>query len=445
MEIRVPQLAEGVTGGTVVSIAVKVGDTVKKDQTVLDLESNKAVASITAPAEGKVAQILVSEGAQVTVGQVLISLAVAGSDSVPAVPQQVPAAPEASKIPLPKAMKSVAPPQPGQTLSGFESYQYQSAAGVPPPASPTVRKMALELGIDLGRVQGSEAGGRINLQDLRNYISNLQQVVFSDPSREAKVKDIQEKKTSSIDFSKFGPVTKKPMTSLRKTISAAMVNSWTTIPHVTQFDDLDISLVMKLRKSFEADYEKAGAKLTLTPFIIKAAVAALKKYPVLNSSMDETTNEVVTKDYYHIGIAVDTEHGLMVPVIRDADKKSLLEISRELEKLAEKTRTRKIAIEEMQGGTFTISNQGGIGGKHFTPIINKPEVAILGVGRGYLAPGANKTGVSTTTLMPIGLSYDHRLIDGGSAARFVVALAEALKSFSENEVELVKTKSKKGK
>lgn len=441
MDIRVPQLAEGVESGTVVSILVKAGDKVKKNQNVVELETNKAVAGISSTIDGVVVKVLVSEGAQVAIGQVLVSISESGA-AVGASSDQPSSASKSSAGQAPVQARPAANLVSSGPVSG--GYQYHSVSGAPPPASPSVRQMARDLGIDLNRVQGTELGGRITMADVRNYITYLQQSAFSGaaPASIASSAPAEKKTAPSIDFSKWGPVTKKPMTQLRKTISDAMVNSWTTIPHVTQFDDVDISAVMKLRKTYAADYEKKGAHLTLTPFIVKAVVVGLKKYPAFNASMDENTKEIIFKEYYHIGIAVDTEHGLMVPVIHDADKKSLLEISLELEKLADKTRARKLGVEDMQGGTFTISNQGGIGGRHFTPIINKPEVAILGVGRGGTVPIAAKTGIQTAVMMPVGFSYDHRVVDGGSAARFIVAFGDAMNSFTNKDVAL-QTVSKK--
>lgn len=240
----------------------------------------------------------------------------------------------------------------------------------------------------------------------------------------------------SIDFSKWGAISKKPLSPLRKTISERLGESWRTIPHVTQFDEADITALNDLRKKLAGAYENKGAKLTLTSFALKAVVNALKKHPIFNVSLDEATHEVVYKEYFHIGVAVDTEQGLIVPVIRDADRKSLLELSRELNDLAEKARARKVSLQELQGGTFTISNQGGIGGAHFTPIINKPEVAILGLGRGAVKPVVKNGKIEPRLMMPMGLSYDHRLIDGGSAARFMVDLVQAFENFREEEAKL---------
>jgi pyruvate dehydrogenase E2 component (dihydrolipoamide acetyltransferase) len=213
-----------------------------------------------------------------------------------------------------------------------------------------------------------------------------------------------------------------------------MLENWNAIPHVTQFDEADITGLLALRKKYVEAYEKKGARLTVTSFVLKAVADTLKKHPIFNSSLDEATQEIVFKDYVHIGIAVDTEAGLIVPVIRDADKKNLVELSKELESVATKARDRKVTADELKGGTFTISNQGGIGGAHFTPIVNKPEVAILGLGRAVAKPVAREGKVEVRTLMPIGLSYDHRVIDGGSAARFTVDLIKAIENFDEKAV-----------
>ena len=432
MDIRVPHLAEGVESGTVVAVLVKEGEKVSKNQNLLELETNKAVANIPSETDGVVLEIFVKEGAQVNVGQVLISISENGQSNSgqtasnragKATPQQ------SSSLQTPSASVPAA----FQTLQPG-AYQYHSSTGAPPPASPSVRRMARELGIDLTRVQGTELGGRITMADVRNYIAALQQLAVGGTV------EAEKKPVVSIDFSKWGAVSKTPMTQLRKTISQAMVNSWTTIPHVTQFDDIDITLLQKLRKKHEKEYDDAGARLTLTSLILKAIVKSLQKYSVFNASIDESTYEIVYKKYFHIGIAVDTEHGLMVPVMRDVDKKSFLQISKELQELAQKTRERKLTVEDMKGGSFTISNQGGIGGKYFTPIINKPEVAILGIGRGYL--------LNEKIVMPVGLSYDHRLIDGGSAARFIVDFAETINQFTDEDLALASKSSqpsKKGK
>src|SRR5258708_3287401 len=238
-----------------------------------------------------------------------------------------------------------------------------------------------------------------------------------------------------IDFSKWGKVSKKPLSPLRQVIARRMAENWNTIPHVTQFDEADITGAMELRKKYAAAYEQKGARLTLTSFALKIVVDTLKKYPALNSSLDEAAQEIVNKEYYHIGVAVDTEAGLMVPVIRDVDKKNLLDLSKELEELAKKARERKLSAEEMKGGAFTISNQGGIGGAHFTPIVNKPEVAILGLGRGAMRAMVCEKIIEPRMMLPIALSYDHRVIDGGAAARFIVDLVKAFEEFKEEGIQ----------
>lgn len=236
-----------------------------------------------------------------------------------------------------------------------------------------------------------------------------------------------------VDFSKWGPVRTEKMSTTRKTISARMAESWNAIPHVTQFDEADITDLMKLRKKHGARFEKKKAHLTLTPPILKAVVKTLQKYPAFNASIDEAGGAIVYKDYYHIGIAVDTEQGLIVPVIRDVDRKSLLDLALELEDLAARTRERKVSLEEMQGGSFTISNQGGIGSGPFTPIINRPEVAILGIARGTEKMLYRKSKLSRRTVLPMGLSYDHRLIDGADAARFMVELVRNIESLTDKD------------
>ncbi|MER3523211.1 MAG: branched-chain alpha-keto acid dehydrogenase subunit E2 [Ignavibacteria bacterium] len=426
MDVRLPRLGEGADSGVVATIFVKEGDTVKKDQPILELESEKAVASIPTPVAGTITNIYVKEGDEIKVGALIFSVAESGAQPQRVEPVIVEEPVEAQPEPVQPPPAPLAPP------SGA------GVPGIPPPASPSIRRIARELGIDLTRVRGSEKGGRIVMADLRNYIARLQAIAFQQapPGPQPAAPAAMKPAPVSIDFSKWGRVEKKKMSQLRKAISTKMVESWTTIPHVTQFENADITEVLALRKKFQKAYEKKNANLTLTPFLLKAVVATLKKHPLFNASIDEVTEEIVFKNYYHIGIAVDTEQGLLVPVIRDVDKKSLLELALELQQLADRTRQRKVALEEMQGGTFTISNQGGIGGAHFTPIINRPEVAILGVGRGAVQPVIHGKKLVQRTVLPLGLSYDHRLIDGANAARFITDLVAALQSFQAADVNL---------
>ncbi len=426
MDVKLPKLGEGSESGVVVSILVKEGDTVVKGQTVVELENEKAVAPIPASAAGKVTRIRVKEGDKVSVGQILFSMEEDGETTSSPATQGKTASTATVKPDATPVSQSTAAPTPEPSM---ESEIINSN----PAAAPSIRKIARELGIDLTRIRGSEHGGRIAMADLRAYVDRLQKLAFvpkAAPGRNDK------SPVESIDFSQWGAVSRKALTPLRKIISRRMCENWTTIPHVTQFEEADITHLLDLRRRVAPQYEAKGARLTLTPLVIRALVSTLKKHPLFNASIDDVLEEVVLKHYYHVGVAVDTEAGLIVPVIRDADKKSLLQLSKELEELAAKARERKVSGEELKGGTFTISNQGGIGGGFFTPIINKPEVAILGLGRGTQKPAVVGNNVEIRTLLPIALSYDHRLIDGGSAARFIVEFVQNLTSTNENDLNL---------
>jgi pyruvate dehydrogenase E2 component (dihydrolipoamide acetyltransferase) len=428
MDVRLPRLGEGADSGTIASIFVKEGDAVKKDQPVLELESEKAVASIPVPADGIVTKMFVKEGDLIKVGQLILSLNEAAG-TAPA-PRVIDASvgddePEPVQTPSP-------PPAKKPERAAVAEVVLERLDGPVPAASPTIRKLARDLGIDLRRVKGSERGGRVVLEDLHNYLQWLQEKAFA-PQPSASISPVP---AVRVDFAKWGPVESKKMSTLRKTISAKMVESWTHVPHVTQFDDVDITRIMDLRKAHAAAFEKRGARLTVMPFALRAVVAALKQHPVFNASIDEDTGEIVYKHYYHIGIAVDTEYGLMVPVIRDVDKKSVLQLSQEVQQVADKARERKLSIEEMQGGSFSISNQGGLGGGYFTPIVNTPQVAILGMGRSTLRPVVRDGKIEQRTILPLGLSYDHRIIDGANAARFIVDLVQAFQQFPEDDLKI---------
>lgn len=424
MDVRVPRLAEGVESATVANILVSEGGRIARDQVILELETEKAVGPIPSPAAGTVTKIHVKPGEEVAVGQVLISVAEEGAaEQAPKEKRQEQGKGEA---------RDAAPRAAPQPESGpGEEYRYESTSGLAPPASPSVVKIARELAIDLTRVQGRERGGRITLEDLRAYVEHLQRIAYAPrPAPEKAGKPVPK----GIDFSRWGPVEKKRLSSLRRTVGQRMRDSWSTIPHVTQFDEVDITDLLALRKKFAPGFEKKGAHLTLTPFVMKALVTALKKHPAFNSSLDEASEEVVFKGYYHFGVAVDTEAGLIVPVVRDVDKKGMWDLAAELNGLVEKTRQRKISLDELQGSSFTITNQGGIGGGHFTPIINKPDVAVLGLGRATLQPVLRKGNVQGRMMLPICLSYDHRVVDGADAVRFVNELVQALAGFPEKEL-----------
>jgi pyruvate dehydrogenase E2 component (dihydrolipoamide acetyltransferase) len=429
----------------VISVAVKEGDAVSAGQTIAELETGKAVASIPSPSAGKVTRVAVKAGDKVSVGQVLISLEESGAPAsggsapkaaTPSGAAPKPKAPKAAK-PAPKAAAVEAEEEEDSSDEADEDSNWEDSiaakAGFPPPAAPSLRRLAEDLGIDLRRIQGSEDGGRIVIGDLKTYIDRLR--AAARPKGGA-AKPAAAPAPEKVDYQKWGSILKKPMTPLRQAIAKRMVETKISIPEVTQFEDFDITSLNDLRKKYAPAYEKAGTRLTLTSFALKAVASTLKKFPIFNSSLDEAANEIILKEYVHIGLAVDTEHGLLVPVIRNADKKSVLELSKDIATVAEKARDRKVTLEEMQGGTFTISNQGGIGGAHFTPIINKPETAILGLGRGSLKAVVREGKIEARLIMPIAISYDHRVIDGGEAARFTVELQKAFENFAEADVKL---------
>ena len=430
MDVKLPKLGEGADSGVVVGIFVKEGDTVAKDQPIMELENEKAVASIPSTGAGIVEKIHVKNGDRIGVGQKIITIA---DGAAPAA-----AAPEATApAPKPAAKKTVAKAAPVLEAADDEpvAESADEIVNENPTASPSVRKAAREFGIDLRKIHGSESGGRITGGDVKNYIARLIRAA-SRPATVVAEAAPAKPAPMQVDFSQWGPILKKPITPLRKVIARRMSESWNTVARVTQFDDIDFTKLGELRKKFAADYEKKGVKLTLTPFVLKAVAATLKQHPIFNSSLDEVASEIILKEYIHLGIAVDTDQGLMVPVIRDVDKKSLFDLAKELESLAAKARDRKITADEMKGGTFTISNQGAIGGAHFTPIINLPEVAILGLGRGALKPVVREGKVEIRMMTPVALSYDHRVVDGGSAARFTVDLVKAFENFDEAVVKI---------
>jgi pyruvate dehydrogenase E2 component (dihydrolipoamide acetyltransferase) len=429
MDVKLPKLGEGADSGVVVGIFVKEGDTVAKDQAILELENEKAVASIPSTAAGVVEKVFVKVGDRIAVGAKILSLA----GGAPA-PAAAPPAPAAAPAPKPAAKKAA---KPAPAVAEVEAEVIESADEIVnenPVASPSVRRAAREFGVDLRKVHGDESG-RVTGEHIRNYINRLihaamQPKAVVGESAPAKPAPVQ------IDFSQFGPILKKPVSPLRKVIARRMSESWSQVARVTQFDDIDFTKLGELRKKYAPAYEAKGVKLTLTPFVLKAVAQTLKAHPIFNSSLDEVASEIILKEYIHLGIAVDTDQGLMVPVLRDVDKKSMLDLAKELETLAAKARDRKISADEMKGGTFTISNQGAIGGAHFTPIVNLPEVAILGLGRGAMKAVVRDGQIVARLMTPVALSYDHRVIDGGSAARFTVDLVKAFENFDEALVKI---------
>jgi pyruvate dehydrogenase E2 component (dihydrolipoamide acetyltransferase) len=433
MDLKLPQLGEGADSGTVVNLLVKEGDTVTKDQPILELENEKAVATIPSTAAGTVTQIFVKPGDKLRVGQRILSLGESGAAAAPPAAKPEPA-------PVRNRERLIQTPSPEQVPVAMEEEvmepDSEAKAGTAPAAAPSIRKLARDLGIDLTRVRGSARGGRIMMEDVRAYIQKLQRLAAAPRAAAPAGTPAPRPAPEQVDFSKWGPISRAPLSPLRAVIARRMAESWISTPRVTQFDEADITALMALRKKYAAAYEQKGARLTLTSFALKVVADTLKKHPIFNASLDEVAQEIVFKQYYHLAIAVDTEAGLIVPVIRDADKKNLIELSLELEDLGVKARERKVSAEDLKGGTFTISNQGGIGSGQFTPIVNKPQLAILGLGRGAMEAVVRDNKIEPRLILPLGLSYDHRVIDGAAAARFTVELVQGFENFKEDDVRI---------
>ena len=440
IEARVPDLGND-AGVPVIELLVKVGDVVQKDQGLLTLESDKATMEVPSPVAGEIIEVIAKIGDELKTGDLVakIRVSVAPTEPVRAIhesplqstPQSIPAAvsvePERAHrdAPLQSAPVVVdvrannhSPQQPVPTHSLDNS---DLVPGNVPYASPAVRVFARELGVDLAMVKGTERGGRIIKADIQTYVKSvLAGGGLATTKGSVNGGGLNLIPWPQVDFSKFGLIQHQPLSRIQKLSGANLARNWAMIPHVTQFDEADITEMEIFRK--QLGVEQKDVKITPLVFIIKASVAALKKYPNFNSSLDG--DNLVLKNYFHIGIAVDTPDGLVVPVIRDCDKKGLVELSHELAAISAKARDKKLTANDMQGGCFTISSLGGIGGTAFTPIINAPEVAILGISKSQTKPVWNGTEFKPKLMLPLSLSYDHRVIDGASAARFTAYLAQ---------------------
>jgi pyruvate dehydrogenase E2 component (dihydrolipoamide acetyltransferase) len=409
MELRIPELGDNVAVATVVGVLVREGDRVAPGQPLLELETDKAVMEVPAEAGGVVKRVLVQVGEEVRPGQPFLELAEEEALEVSQVAQR---APEARPEPAPEAR-----PEPTPQAEGPKAPQAPSEGRLVP-AAPSVRRLARELGVDIREVRGTGLAGRITEEDVRRAAG-----LAPAPALEALPP------TPRLpDFSRWGPVRREPMSGVRKATMRAMAQAWAQVPMVTHFDEADITELEALRKGYARKAEEKGFRLTLTAFLLKALALTLKAFPKFNASIDPERQEVIYKDYVHIGVAVDTPHGLLVPVIRDVDKKGILALAQELQEVSERARARKLSPEEMQGATFSLSNLGGIGGTGFTPIVNWPEVAILGVSRSQMKPvwDPGQEAFLPRLYMPYSLTYDHRLIDGAEAARFCRHLAGLL-------------------
>jgi pyruvate dehydrogenase E2 component (dihydrolipoamide acetyltransferase) len=454
-DFLVPELGENVEAGDVVRLLVKPGDTLAKDQPVLELETDKATIEVPSSVAGVIKEIKIKQGDKVKVGQVVLTVdesASASQEPAGATARQAPEASEPPAAPAAKeAEKPTEAPKPKPPADKPEEASHEELAGSetpdeetqPPsrvvdfsrggqrpaqpaaaaqapsggglvPAAPSTRRYARELGIDVGEVEGTGPGGRISQDDVKAHARG---VITSGGGRAAGV--------PLPDFSQWGEVDVQPMRNIRRVTAERLSAAWQSIPHVTQFDKADITELEKLRQKYAKKVERAGGKLTITAIALKVLAAALRAFPQFNASVDMKNQSIVLKKYVHIGVAVDTERGLLVPVLRDVDRKNIVQLSIELAQFAEKTKAFKLQPAEMQGGSFTISNLGGIGGTYFSPIINAPEVAILGMSRATTEPVWVDEQFEPRLMMPLSLSYDHRVIDGADAIRFLRWVCEA--------------------
>jgi pyruvate dehydrogenase E2 component (dihydrolipoamide acetyltransferase) len=429
VEVKVPDIGD-FKEVEVIELMVKPGDTIKVDQSLITVESDKASMEIPSSHAGVVKELKVKVGDKVGEGALLLLLDAEAAAAPAAQPAVAAAAPAAAAASAPAA------PPPAPSLTLVESKPMPTAAleplagdGAKPHASPSIRKFSRELGVDLVRVKGTGPKGRITHEDIQNYVKSVMAgtaETAAAPAAKGGGAGLDLLPWPSLDFSKFGPTELQPLPRIKKISGPNLHRNWVMIPHVTQFDEADVTELEEFRKESNAAMAKSGVKLTMLAFVIKASVAALKKFPAFNSSLDAKGENLILKQYYHIGFAADTPNGLVVPVVKDADKKGIAQIAQEMGELSAQAREGKLKPTDMQGATFTISSLGGIGGTAFTPIINAPEVAILGLSKSAIKPVWDGKQFAPRLMLPISLSYDHRVIDGASGARFSGYLAEVL-------------------
>ncbi|MFN2396200.1 MAG: 2-oxo acid dehydrogenase subunit E2 [Bacteroidales bacterium] len=445
-EIKLPEIADNVTSAVVLEILVSAGDKVAADDSLAEMESDKASFELPSDFDGVIKEVKVSEGDEVKVGQVMFTIDTAGEGEEPSDEKEEKKSSEeksGEKEASQKKEEEVTPDEKEDEVKeepeedekdekpsdekpaekepvAQETGSSKSAAHVP--ASPAVRRLAREIGVDITQVKGTGPADRVIEDDVKAYAKKMLQ--GGKPAGTTALSDDFE----LPDFSKYGEIKREKMDTIRKITARSMAGSWQNIPHVFQFDKADVTELEKFRKNYSKYVEKQGAKLTVTAILLKLTAMALRKFPKFNASVDMKNEEIIYKDYVHIGVAVDTDRGLLVPVIRDADKKTITELSIELNEMAEKARKKKIKPDELQGANFTISNLGGIGGTNFTPIVNRPAVAILGVSRSQMEPVFTDGEFKPRMMLPLSLSYDHRLIDGADGARFLRWLVESMQN-----------------
>ncbi|MCG8649944.1 MAG: 2-oxo acid dehydrogenase subunit E2 [Pirellulales bacterium] len=462
-EVKLPELGDGIESGDVLEIFVSVGDVISEGQDIVEMETDKATVPVPASVGGKVTKITVSEGETVPIGGVILEVE-AAAGAAPAAPQSAPepaqsapeppqSAPEpAQPAPEPVAQRPApvqpvesappAPPAPPVTPQPAATIPQPAPPSAPVtsnasadviPAGPAIRRFAREVGVDLSLVSGSGEGGRITREDVLAVVRSSSQAhqarASTTPSASSGAPAVSSDPKGASDVDDFGAIHVERMSKIRKTISRQMHASWSAVPRVTNFDDADITDLEQLRQASKEEYAANGLKLTTMPFLIKAVAMALRHHPTINAVIDEENEQVIYKDYVNVGIAVDTERGLVVPVMPNADQQGIPEITRSLAEMAGKVRSGNFAVSDLKGGTFTISNLGAIGGQYSTPIVNVPEVAILLVGRSRKLPVVMPDdSIAPRLMMPLSLSYDHRLVDGGTAARFLNEVIEYLEA-----------------
>ena len=423
-EVSIPDIGENITEGTVIDILVAEGDLVKEEQGLIEFETDKAVVDIPSPFAGTVSEILIAKGDTVSIGKVIIKIetevaaepAKEKEKSVPAAAKEKESAAIKPKTEA-REKKTVEAPALVTTKAGpLKDIPIGTDSA---PASPTVRRLARELGADINKVSGTGPGRRITDEDVKAFVKRLVLAKGGEPSGARKFIPLP-------DLSKWGEIEREKMSRVRELIASGTGYSWSIIPHVTQFDQADITQLEEFRKKFNKRHKDDGIKLTVTSILMKVIAEAVSEFPRFNASIDDATNEIVYRKYCNIGIAADTDRGLLVPVIRDIKSKSIVELAKELIDIAERTRSKKISPDELDGGTFTISNQGGIGGTNFTPIVLWPQVAILGVSRASMQQVYVNGEFVPRLIMPLSLSYDHRANDGADAARFMRWICEAI-------------------
>ena len=421
VEVKLPELGENIEAADITKVLVSVGDKVEIDQSILEIETDKATVEVPSEVAGTVKEVKVKDGDNAKVGQVvlIIESTAGGKEEVEETKPQAQTEPEIVKDEKPVAAKPTEEDD-QKPLRIPKRVQQEKIV----PAAPTVRRFAREIGIDVHKVNGTGPGGRISIDDVKIFAKSINEQI----TKTGGTFSFGVQPESLPDFSKWGNVERKQMSNIRRKTAEHLSFAWSSIPHVTQYDKADITELEKMRKQFAPQAEAAGGKLTVTVILLKIIASALKKFPQFNASVDMPNKEIIFKNYFNIGIAADTDRGLLVPVIKDVDKKNIIELSVELNELSAKARDKKLTLDEMQGGNFSISNLGGIGGTYFTPIINSPEVAILGVSRGSKEAVLINNEFVPRMMLPLSLSYDHRVIDGADAARFIRWVSQALEN-----------------